>query len=153
MFFRCFNICLYVFALPQFMTLLLKREEEKKNLYDNLTPPKLKNSSRLMVPPVLQGLASLFPPLNSVGLCAVRQRLVHLASPAWNILKRTRAHLRMVQQDFKRTLSPSFRYTSSLNEILCRSLVTLKRWRYRFFVMAVLERKSNFNVYSLKSKQ
>lgn len=54
------------------------------------TPPKLKNSSRLMVPPVLQGLISLFPPMNSVGLCVAWQWLVGLALPnhlrgtSWN---------------------------------------------------------------------
>lgn len=57
--------------------------------YGNPTPPKLKNSSQLMVPPVLQGLISLFPPLNSIGLCVVWQWLVQLALPAWHILKLT----------------------------------------------------------------
>lgn len=47
--------------------------KRKKNFYGNPTQPKLKNSSQLMVPPVLQGLISLFPPLNSVGLCVVWQ--------------------------------------------------------------------------------
>lgn len=61
----------------------------RKNVYGNSTPPKLKNGSRLMVPPVLQGLISLFPPLNSVGLCVVWQWLVHLVLPAWHILKVT----------------------------------------------------------------
>lgn len=66
------------------------------NLYSNLTPPKLKNSGRLMVPPVQQGFISLFPPLNSVCLCVVWQWFVQLASPVWHILKLTRAHLRVL---------------------------------------------------------
>lgn len=43
-----------------------------------------------MVPPVLQGLISLFPPMNSVGLCVVWQWLVrpalpnHLRGTSWN---------------------------------------------------------------------
>lgn len=57
--------------------------------YGNPATPKLKNSSQLMVPPVLQGLISLFPPLNSVSLCVVWQWLVQQAVPAWHILKLT----------------------------------------------------------------
>lgn len=74
------------FSTSWLASLCLKK---KKNFCGSPTPPKLKNSSRLMVPPVLQGLISLFPPLNSVGLCAVWQWLVHLVLPAWHILKLT----------------------------------------------------------------
>lgn len=50
------------------------------NFYCDSTPPKVKNSSRLMVPPVLQGLISSFPPLNGMSLCVVWQWLVQLSS-------------------------------------------------------------------------
>ena len=80
---------LLCFLLLNLLPCKKKKEKKKKNFYGNPTPPKLKNSSQLMVPPVLQGLISLFPPLNSVGLCVVWQWLVGLALPAWHILKLT----------------------------------------------------------------
>lgn len=81
------SYCVFFNFLTYLLTSLYNKK--KKNFYGNPTPPKLKNSSQLMVPPVLQGLISLFPPLSSVGLCVVWQCLVRLALPAWHILKLT----------------------------------------------------------------
>lgn len=71
----------YVFNL-----FALKREA----FYGGPTPPRLKNSSQLTVPPVLQAFISLFPPLNRVGLWS-EAVIGPPALPAWHILKQTRS--------------------------------------------------------------
>lgn len=76
------SVCVFnlsAFCLPQ---------KKKETFYGCPTPPRLKNSSQLTVPPVLQAFISLSPPLNRVGL-GNKAVIGPPALPAWHILKRS----------------------------------------------------------------